>query len=239
MAGITVYLFPIGEAEPAGFTRSDASGAYRIEIENNPPERMLLIFNSNRHDHHDGRFLPHQDRVGVPEEGNTLRRLYYLSPVEEAPPSKGNVYVIKDLCNVRAAPNTEAPVVAQVKNAGLAASSERTSPHSSGVASPEVGPEASLGLHLTVDEAVQAARTAFQRLNLLPLARRDEIIRHMRQASPVLPLREENRSCSMERYLPVLEWHTSLACALVWSATPTGLLPRKTRESGSVRYKAL
>ena len=36
-------------------------------------------------------------------------------PIDEAPPSKGNVYVIKDLCNVRAAPNTDAPVVAQVQ----------------------------------------------------------------------------------------------------------------------------
>jgi hypothetical protein len=113
-AGITVYLFPIGEAEPAGFTRSDASGSYRIEIDQNPPERMLLIFNSNRHEYHDSRFLPHQDRVELPGEGNTVHRLYYLAPVDEAPPSRGNVFVIKDLCNVRAAPNTDAPVVAQV-----------------------------------------------------------------------------------------------------------------------------
>ncbi len=40
-----------------------------------------------------------------------------------------------------------------------------------------------LGLYATVDEAVCAARRAFRQLDMLPLARRDEIVRHMRQAA--------------------------------------------------------
>ena len=40
-----------------------------------------------------------------------------------------------------------------------------------------------LGLYPDVDQAVRAARIAFDKLNLLPLERRQEIIRHMRQAT--------------------------------------------------------
>jgi len=46
---------------------------------------------------------------------------------------------------------------------------------------PEMKP--GLGLYATVDEAVRAARAAFQRLDALPLARREEIVRQMRQAT--------------------------------------------------------
>lgn len=46
---------------------------------------------------------------------------------------------------------------------------------------PEMKP--GLGLYATVDEAVRAARAAFRRLDALPLARREEIIRQMRQAA--------------------------------------------------------
>ncbi|MCK4546601.1 MAG: SH3 domain-containing protein [Candidatus Eisenbacteria sp.] len=114
--GITVHLFPVGEAEPIGSTRSDSTGRYRIEVtEGKPPTRMLVILNSNRHVHHDSRFLPDQDRIDLPDQGNTLHRLYYLAPVSEAPPSKGGIYVIKDLCNVRSAPSTDSSVVTQVK----------------------------------------------------------------------------------------------------------------------------
>ncbi|MGQ9503181.1 MAG: aldehyde dehydrogenase family protein [Anaerolineae bacterium] len=52
-----------------------------------------------------------------------------------------------------------------------------------GLAPPPPGTEQGLGLYATVDEAVRAARAAFQRLDALPLARREEIVRQMRQAA--------------------------------------------------------
>ncbi|PWH12927.1 MAG: aldehyde dehydrogenase EutE [Ardenticatenia bacterium] len=54
-----------------------------------------------------------------------------------------------------------------------------------GLAPPPSPPEMQpgLGLYATVDEAVRAARAAFRRLDALPLARREVIIRQMRQAA--------------------------------------------------------
>jgi hypothetical protein len=116
VAGITVYLFRVGEAIPVGSTRSDSTGAYRIELSEKPSEgRLLVMFNSNRYPNHDSRFLPYMDRLTPPEEGNLQQRLYYLTPVSEGPPSKGEVFVIKRRCNLRAAPSTDSPVVGQVK----------------------------------------------------------------------------------------------------------------------------
>jgi hypothetical protein len=114
--GITVYLFPVGSSEPLGFTRSDSTGSYRIELWDQKPDgRMLVILNSNRHPDHNSRYLNTMDRIAPLEGGNRDHHLYYLTPSSEGPPTKGEVYVLKDLCNVRAAPDTESPVVTQVK----------------------------------------------------------------------------------------------------------------------------
>ncbi len=112
--GITVYLFPVGQETPLAVTRSDSTGAYRIELDDRPAGRLLVMFNSNRHPDHDSRFLPSMDRLTPPEDGNRQHRLYYLTPASEAPPSRGNVYVIKPVCNLRAAAFAESPVVGQV-----------------------------------------------------------------------------------------------------------------------------
>lgn len=116
LEGITVRLFPVSSQDLLGSTRSDSSGSYRIEVlEPLPPGRLLVLLNSNRHVHHDGRFLPFVDRVSPPADTPRQRRAYYLTPSSEAGPPKGEVYVIKPLCNVRAAPTQESPVVGQVK----------------------------------------------------------------------------------------------------------------------------
>ena len=54
---------------------------------------------------------------------------------------------------------------------------------SQGLTPPVSGEEATLGVYPDVDGAIRAARVAFDQLNLLPLARRDVIVRHMRQAA--------------------------------------------------------
>jgi acyl-CoA reductase-like NAD-dependent aldehyde dehydrogenase len=63
-----------------------------------------------------------------------------------------------------------AQVVAQVKQ-------------KQGLGVPADKPEQALGVYPEVDQAVQAAQQAFARFNLLPLALRDVIVRHMRQAA--------------------------------------------------------
>jgi aldehyde dehydrogenase len=63
-----------------------------------------------------------------------------------------------------------AQVVAQVKSR-------------QGLTSPTPQPEETLGVYPDVDRAVEAAQAAFTRFSLLPLALRDEIIRHMRRAA--------------------------------------------------------
>jgi len=52
-----------------------------------------------------------------------------------------------------------------------------------GLAAAPPDPAARMGIYPDVDQAVKAARAAFRRLETLPLARRDEIVRHMRQAA--------------------------------------------------------
>ena len=52
-----------------------------------------------------------------------------------------------------------------------------------GLAAAPPDPAARLGIYADVDQAVKAAGAAFRRLDALPLARRDEIVRHMRQAA--------------------------------------------------------
>jgi hypothetical protein len=124
--GITLYLFPVGQDQPIGYTRSDSTGAYRFEMTGEPPEgRLLVVFNSNRHPHHDSRFLPGMDRLDPHEDGNRQNRLYYLTPVSEAPPEKGTVFVIRPLCNLRAAPSTDSAVIAHVKKGQSLAFLER------------------------------------------------------------------------------------------------------------------
>jgi|GEM_PF-2363359 len=117
VSGITVHVFPVGEAEPIGSTRSDSTGTYRIEVDHDlPPGRLLVLVNSNRHVHHDGRFMPMMDRLSPPETAIPQRRLFYLTPSSDVqPPRDADLYVIKPLCNVRSAPDTESAVVAQVK----------------------------------------------------------------------------------------------------------------------------
>lgn len=115
--GITIRVLPIGSGNPIGLTRSDSTGTYRIEMAQSPPTpRILVLVNSNRHVHHDARFMPTMERISLAEDGNHQRRFYYLTPSSEVPPPQDvDLYVLKPLCNVRAAPNAESPVVAQVK----------------------------------------------------------------------------------------------------------------------------
>ena len=55
------------------------------------------------------------DRITRPEGENRQHRLYYLTPVSEAPSSMGNIFVIKPVCNLRSAPTTESSLVGRVR----------------------------------------------------------------------------------------------------------------------------